>query len=154
MRKVARTFHVPRFDQANFFARLRWCFEILWMAMPATKSQPVEPEVTSLGKLFRCVARRVWWISERCGIRPWAAAFLERCAFGEFFTFTASRSQQVAEHIRFEFGSKLVLGGIRCLDFVTHSFFILRNRNIYALLTLPDQPEWSVEFNVFCRGDV
>ena len=32
-------------------------------------------------------------------------------AFGEFFAFPASRSRQIAQHHRFEFGPKLVLGG-------------------------------------------
>jgi hypothetical protein len=43
-------------------------------------------------------------------------------AFGQFFAFTASRSQQIAQYHRFEFGTKLVLGGRWDRCFLSHRY--------------------------------
>ena len=68
----------------------------------------------------RCRAAYVAPLKATAG---WAAAPAERLwgqhadevmishrAFGEFFAFPASRSRQIAQHHRFEFDTKLVLG--------------------------------------------
>jgi hypothetical protein len=48
--------------------------------------------------------------AEQLGGQHANEVMISHCAFGEFFDFPASRSRQIAQHHRFEFDTKLVLG--------------------------------------------